>query len=186
MHRSSSRLPLWSFPITLLNFTHSTFHLGSKQVYNKIPTHYSSTQSLYTLLIHTIPLHTTHPHNPSTHHSSTQSLYTPLIHTQLDSFILSHPMEQGSEDWLGDDNSPLEGFPWRGGADRDTTGILLWSEPFLIKVPNTSDTVSACSSLISILLHLPPFISILLLYVPIMNAWCVAWSMEGLVTSKGE
>ena len=39
---------------------------------------------------------------------------------------------QGSPDWLGDDNSPLEGFPWRGGADRDTTGILMWSRPFVI------------------------------------------------------
>ena len=27
------------------------------------------------------------------------------------------------------------GFHWRGGAERDTTGMLMWSEPFIIKIP---------------------------------------------------
>ena len=27
----------------------------------------------------------------------------------------------------------LRGFHWRGGSDRDTTGIFMWSEPFLLK-----------------------------------------------------
>ena len=39
-------------------------------------------------------------------------------------------------DWLGDDQAPLEGFPWRGGTERETSGILMWSEPFEIKLPN--------------------------------------------------
>ena len=43
---------------------------------------------------------------------------------------------QASKDWLGDDSSPLEGFPWKGGAERYTTGILMWSEPFEITIPN--------------------------------------------------
>uniref|UniRef100_T1H2D5 GB1/RHD3-type G domain-containing protein n=1 Tax=Megaselia scalaris TaxID=36166 RepID=T1H2D5_MEGSC len=34
-------------------------------------------------------------------------------------------------DWLGDEDKPLEGFSWRGGSERDTTGILMWSEIFL-------------------------------------------------------
>lgn len=38
---------------------------------------------------------------------------------------------QGAPDWLGDEDAPLEGFSWRGGSERDTTGILMWSEPFL-------------------------------------------------------
>lgn len=38
---------------------------------------------------------------------------------------------QGASDWLGDEDAPLEGFSWRGGSERDTTGILMWSEPFL-------------------------------------------------------
>ena len=46
---------------------------------------------------------------------------------------------QGNSDWLGDDAAPLEGFPWRGGAERETTGILMWSEPFVIKVPSGED-----------------------------------------------
>ncbi|CAD5218109.1 unnamed protein product [Bursaphelenchus okinawaensis] len=36
------------------------------------------------------------------------------------------------EDWL-ETESTLGGFSWRGGAERDTDGILWWSEPFLLK-----------------------------------------------------
>lgn len=36
----------------------------------------------------------------------------------------------GSEDWLGDEKKPLSGFSWRGGSERDTTGILMWSDIF--------------------------------------------------------
>ncbi|ESO10145.1 hypothetical protein HELRODRAFT_73066, partial [Helobdella robusta] len=46
-----------------------------------------------------------------------------------------------SADWLGDEDSPLDGFPWRGGAERDTTGILLWSEPFTMTIPETGEEV---------------------------------------------
>lgn len=35
------------------------------------------------------------------------------------------------KDWLGDENEPLKGFSWRGGSERDTTGILMWSDVFL-------------------------------------------------------
>ena len=42
------------------------------------------------------------------------------------------------DDWLGDNDTPLEGFHWRGGADRDTTGMLLWSEPFIVDMPDKS------------------------------------------------
>ncbi len=34
-------------------------------------------------------------------------------------------------DWLGDPNAPLRGFSWRGGVERDTMGILMWSDVFL-------------------------------------------------------
>ncbi len=33
--------------------------------------------------------------------------------------------------WLGDPNTPLKGFSWRGGVERDTMGILMWSDVFL-------------------------------------------------------
>ena len=39
-----------------------------------------------------------------------------------------------TNDWLGDEEVPLKGFSWRGGSERDTTGILMWSEPFIYKL----------------------------------------------------
>ncbi|XP_026743061.1 atlastin-like isoform X2 [Trichoplusia ni] len=42
----------------------------------------------------------------------------------------------GSMDWLGGDEEPLQGFNWRGGSERDTTGILMWSEIFKATLDN--------------------------------------------------
>ncbi|XP_055679839.1 atlastin isoform X2 [Lutzomyia longipalpis] len=41
-----------------------------------------------------------------------------------------------TKDWLGSDSEPLKGFSWRGGSERDTTGILMWSDIFLHDYPN--------------------------------------------------
>jgi len=41
----------------------------------------------------------------------------------------------GSSNWLHKDR-PLTGFAWAGGADRVTTGIDLWSEPFVCELPS--------------------------------------------------
>lgn len=38
-------------------------------------------------------------------------------------------------DWMGPSDAPLEGFSWRGGSDRETTGILMWSEAFIASLP---------------------------------------------------
>ena len=57
-------------------------------------------------------------------------------------FLLRYLSRGGSEDWLGDkddDTVPLTGFHWRGGAERDTTGILMWSEVFEVKLPSGKD-----------------------------------------------
>ena len=43
-------------------------------------------------------------------------------------FLLRYLNNEGSEDWLGDADAPLKGFHWRGGSERDTTGILMWSK----------------------------------------------------------
>ncbi|XP_048734491.1 atlastin-2-like [Ostrea edulis] len=51
-------------------------------------------------------------------------------------FFLRYLSAKGHPDWLGEDDSPLEGFNWRGGSERETTGILLWSEPFICKIPS--------------------------------------------------
>lgn len=45
--------------------------------------------------------------------------------------------------WLGQPGDKLEGFHWRGGTDRDTMGILMWSEPFFRTLP-TGEEVRSC------------------------------------------
>ncbi|KAK2582908.1 hypothetical protein KPH14_008975 [Odynerus spinipes] len=41
-----------------------------------------------------------------------------------------------SDSWLGRDDEPLRGFSWRGGSERDTTGILMWSKVFPATLPS--------------------------------------------------
>lgn len=50
-------------------------------------------------------------------------------------FFLRYMRANGSSDWLGDEDVPLQGFSWRGGCERDTTGILIWNEVFKVKTP---------------------------------------------------
>lgn len=40
---------------------------------------------------------------------------------------------QSSESWMGGDDEPLTGFSWRGGCERETTGIQAWSEVFVME-----------------------------------------------------
>ncbi|KAI1280667.1 Atlastin-2 [Halotydeus destructor] len=35
--------------------------------------------------------------------------------------------------WLGDPDTPLQGFSWSSGSARDTSDIRLWSEPFVMR-----------------------------------------------------
>uniref|UniRef100_A0A3Q3B2V8 Atlastin-1 n=1 Tax=Kryptolebias marmoratus TaxID=37003 RepID=A0A3Q3B2V8_KRYMA len=51
-------------------------------------------------------------------------------------FMLRYMYNHASEDWLGDANEPLTGFSWRGGSERETTGIQIWSEVFLVDKPD--------------------------------------------------
>jgi len=51
-------------------------------------------------------------------------------------YVLYGYSTQGSPDWMGSEDEPLSGFSWRGGSERDTTGILLWSEVFITDLPN--------------------------------------------------
>ncbi|GBP49825.1 Atlastin [Eumeta japonica] len=53
----------------------------------------------------------------------------------LDFFLRYMYAKYGEEgrsggDWLGEEQEPLHGFSWRGGSERDTTGILMWSDIF--------------------------------------------------------
>uniref|UniRef100_UPI00398E54E2 atlastin-2 isoform X2 n=1 Tax=Pristiophorus japonicus TaxID=55135 RepID=UPI00398E54E2 len=51
-------------------------------------------------------------------------------------FMLRYMYNQNPDTWLGGDDEPLTGFTWRGGCERETTGIQVWSEVFVI---NKSD-----------------------------------------------
>lgn len=51
-------------------------------------------------------------------------------------FLLRYLRKQGSNDWLGQDDTPLTGFSWRGGSERETTGIWAWSKVFLCPGPD--------------------------------------------------
>ncbi|KAG7236911.1 hypothetical protein INR49_000123 [Caranx melampygus] len=50
-------------------------------------------------------------------------------------FMLRYMYKQ-SQSWLGGDDEPLTGFTWRGGCERETTGILAWSEVFVVEKPD--------------------------------------------------
>ncbi|XP_077529839.1 uncharacterized protein LOC144142310 isoform X2 [Haemaphysalis longicornis] len=45
--------------------------------------------------------------------------------------FLRYMRSKGQGYWLGGTHTPLEGFPWRHGSERDTTGIVVWDELFL-------------------------------------------------------
>jgi len=51
-------------------------------------------------------------------------------------FLLRFLKSNGSADWLGPEDRPLTGFSWRGGCERDTTGILAWSEILMVDGPD--------------------------------------------------
>ncbi|KAM9344610.1 atlastin-2 isoform 2-T2 [Symphorus nematophorus] len=53
-------------------------------------------------------------------------------------FMLRYMHSQQSESWMGGDDEPLTGFTWRGGCERETTGIQIWSEVFVIEKPDGS------------------------------------------------
>ncbi|XP_017314324.1 atlastin-2 isoform X2 [Ictalurus punctatus] len=51
-------------------------------------------------------------------------------------FMLRYMYQQKSSTWLGGNDEPLTGFTWRGGCERETTGILAWSEVFVVEKPD--------------------------------------------------
>ncbi|XP_036386302.1 atlastin-2-like isoform X2 [Megalops cyprinoides] len=53
-------------------------------------------------------------------------------------FMLRYMYSQTSGSWLGGDEDPLTGFTWRGGCERETTGIQAWSEVFVVDKPDGS------------------------------------------------
>ncbi|KAF6721470.1 Atlastin-2 [Oryzias melastigma] len=53
-------------------------------------------------------------------------------------FMLRYMHSQSKECWMGGDDDPLTGFIWRGGCERETTGIQVWSEVFVVDKPDGS------------------------------------------------
>ncbi|KAL3218816.1 hypothetical protein MRX96_031353 [Rhipicephalus microplus] len=47
-------------------------------------------------------------------------------------FLLTYLRNNGRPSWIEDKTTPLSGFNWRPGSTRETTGILLWNEVFLL------------------------------------------------------
>nr|XP_037289386.1 atlastin-2-like [Rhipicephalus microplus] len=47
-------------------------------------------------------------------------------------FLLTYLRNNGRPSWIEDKTNPLSGFNWRPGSTRETTGILLWNEVFLM------------------------------------------------------
>uniref|UniRef100_A0A8C6ML20 GB1/RHD3-type G domain-containing protein n=1 Tax=Moschus moschiferus TaxID=68415 RepID=A0A8C6ML20_MOSMO len=51
-------------------------------------------------------------------------------------FMLRYMYNKDSQSWIGGNNEPLTGFTWRGGCERETTGIQVWNAVFVIERPN--------------------------------------------------
>ncbi|KAJ8735836.1 hypothetical protein PYW07_007456 [Mythimna separata] len=51
-------------------------------------------------------------------------------------YLTAPPCSQQSGGWLGKEDEQLKGFHWRGGGERDTTGIHLWPEPIVTTTSN--------------------------------------------------
>jgi len=58
-------------------------------------------------------------------------------------FMLRYLESGGAEDWAGAGGSNLEGFSWRGGMERETTGILMWSKIYRVKCPGGKEVAVA-------------------------------------------
>ncbi|CAH1977350.1 unnamed protein product [Acanthoscelides obtectus] len=56
-------------------------------------------------------------------------------------FFLRYMNAKNTSEWIGAEEAPLEGFSWKGGSERDTTGILMWSEVFTAEL-NTGEKVA--------------------------------------------
>jgi len=41
---------------------------------------------------------------------------------------------------MGENDEPLRGFSWKSGANRDTTGIMIWNDAFIFKNKYTEES----------------------------------------------
>ena len=66
-------------------------------------------------------------------------------------FLQSGVGDPEGQEWIGNPSQVLEGFHWRGGTERDTMGILMWSEPFFRTLPTGEEV---CGHIILVILLL--------------------------------
>ncbi|XP_063691875.1 atlastin-1-like isoform X1 [Bolinopsis microptera] len=57
-------------------------------------------------------------------------------------FILRYLTCEGRSGWMGDPEEDLTGFKWRGGTNRETSGIWIWGQPFIRTNPSTGEKVA--------------------------------------------
>ncbi|VDN51828.1 unnamed protein product [Dracunculus medinensis] len=55
-------------------------------------------------------------------------------------YLQADLVAQQNGDWIYGD-SYLNGFSWRGGSERETSGIMLWAKPFVVKNRNGEEVV---------------------------------------------
>ncbi|XP_070508821.1 atlastin-like [Chironomus tepperi] len=57
---------------------------------------------------------------------------------------INHPNNSTSnpKNWMGDKSDPLQGFSWRSGSARDTTGIIIWNDVFLHTIAETDEKIA--------------------------------------------
>ncbi len=65
-------------------------------------------------------------------------------------FFLRYLGRGSRADWFGSEDEPLTGFHWKGGSERDTTGILMWSEPFITRRNNEEVEILSVLNTVSI------------------------------------
>ncbi|XP_037272406.2 atlastin-2 [Rhipicephalus microplus] len=51
----------------------------------------------------------------------------------LQNFFVRYLRHNGQPSWIEEMDTPLRGFEWRSGSSRETTGILIWNEVFVVK-----------------------------------------------------
>lgn len=56
---------------------------------------------------------------------------------------------------MGGDDEPLTGFTWRGGCERETTGIQIWSDVFVVDKPDGSKVGARSTNRLSLFLSRP-------------------------------
>ena len=57
-------------------------------------------------------------------------------------FFLRYLSKSGQDDWIGRNDDDLTGFAWENGSKRVTTGIWMWSEPFIFAREGTGEEIA--------------------------------------------